>query len=141
MILTCSLTGISQTEIELLQSENSHSRGSTTPTVIQSTSEFDKDITINESSQEGSLDITDPEIDGLVVSPNPTKGHLSVSVPADYIGLEIRVVDMTGRFVGNSIPIVRTTESFSIEGESGMYLLMIRTRERVITERIQLNMD
>lgn len=93
----------------------------------------------NEEKSEEVLDITDPEISGLAASPNPTKGHLSVSVPASLIGYEITIIDMTGRFIGNPIPITGTTENLTIEGESGVYLLVIRTENKVIKERILLD--
>ena len=136
-LISSSFISFGQTAVE--SSNNTVRNYSTTPTVIQLTS--DKDVTVVQSQQNsGSLDITDPDIDGdsLVVKPNPTKGHLSISVPANLIGREIRVIDMTGRFVGNPIPITGTTESLTIEGESGMYLLLIETEEKVITQRIQL---
>lgn len=139
-LFSFSFISLGQTEIESVELSNCIMRiQSTTPTVIQSTG--DKDVTIVQSQQNtGVLDITDPDIDGdgLVAKPNPTKGHLSVSVPANLIGREIVVIDMTGRFVGNPIPIQGTTESFTIDGESGMYLLVIETEDKVITERIQL---
>jgi hypothetical protein len=92
-----------------------------------------------EEKSEEVLDITDPEISGLVASPNPTKGNLSVSVPPSLIGYQITVLDMTGRFVGNPIPIKGTTENLTIEGESGVYLIVIRTEKQVIKERILLD--
>lgn len=85
------------------------------------------------------LDITDPEMSSLTASPNPTKGRLTVSVPSNLIGYEIVIVDMTGRFVGEPIPITGTTEDFTIAGESGAYLLVIQTEKELIKERIILN--
>ncbi|MFK7784097.1 MAG: T9SS type A sorting domain-containing protein [Crocinitomicaceae bacterium] len=142
ILLVGGFTSFGQTEVQLTEVSNSDVRAEgVLPTVIQSVGIFDRQSIIDQSEQlSGSLDITDPEMgDGLVVSPNPTKGNLSVSVPADLIGREIRIIDMTGRFVGNPIPIVGTTEKLTITGESGMYLLVIQAEERVITERIQLD--
>lgn len=89
--------------------------------------------------QEDALDITDPELSGLMASPNPTKGYLSVSIPPNLIGFEIQVIDMTGRFVGNSVPITGERVDLNIEGESGVYLIYIQTDTEIITERILLD--
>lgn len=90
-----------------------------------------------EKSQE-SLDITDPELDGFGASPNPTKGFLTIAVPPSLIGLELQVMDMTGRFVGSPVPITGTIEHLTIEGESGIYLISVRTDTEIITKRILL---
>lgn len=92
-----------------------------------------------EESEDQALDITDPELAGLTASPNPTKGYLSVSIPPNLIGREIQIIDMTGRFVGGPVPITGTSVNLNIEGESGVYLLSIRTEKTVITERILLD--
>lgn len=84
------------------------------------------------------LEITDPELDGLGASPNPTRGFLTISVPASLIGYELQVIDMTGRFVGNAVPITGGIEHLTIEGESGVYLISIRTETEIITKRILL---
>lgn len=92
-----------------------------------------------EKSEDEALDITDPELSGLMASPNPTKGYLTVSVSPNLIGREIQIIDMTGRFVGGPVPITGTTVNLNIEGESGVYLLSIRTEKSMITERILLD--
>lgn len=92
-----------------------------------------------EGEDQDVLDITDPELSGLVASPNPTKGYLSVSIPPSLIGYEIQVIDMTGRFVGSPVLITGTTENLTIDGESGVYLISIRTEKELITERILLD--
>jgi len=140
-ILVCSgFISIGQTDLEVTQLPNRAIQGCTyIPTVIQSTGGFDKEVTISQSEQNlGSLDITDPEIDGLVAKPNPTKGPISIKVPPTMIGQQIQVYDMTGRLVANPTPITMTSVDLTIEGEPGIYLIMIKTEKNVITERILL---
>ena len=103
----------------------------------QSTGCSPKVIRKVEETQE-SLDITDPELAGFGASPNPTKGHLTISVPPSLFGYELQVMDMTGRFVGNAVPITGAIEHLNIEGESGIYLISIRTETNLITKRILL---
>ena len=85
------------------------------------------------------LDITDPELSGLTASPNPTKGIINVVVPANFIGFEIQIIDMTGRFVGAPIPITDPSVQLNLECEAGIYLITIRTVKAIITERIFLD--
>lgn len=87
---------------------------------------------------EKSADITDPELSGFTASPNPTKGNLVIDVPASLIGQEMQIFDMTGRTVGKAIPITNSIEHLTLEGESGIYLISIKTEGKIITERILL---
>lgn len=89
--------------------------------------------------EETVLDITDPELSGLTASPNPTKGMINVEVPANLIGFEIQIMDMTGRFVGSPITITDPSVQLNLEGEAGIYLITIRTEKAIITERIFLD--
>lgn len=92
----------------------------------------------SENLAEEILDITDPELSGLTASPNPTRGMISVLVPANLIGWTIQIHDMKGRSVGQPIPILNTSQEVTIEGESGLYLLTIVTDIGILTERIVL---
>ena len=94
---------------------------------------------LKETSEESLLDITDPELSGLMAQPNPTKGMISVIVPSNMIGLNIQVHDMMGRVVGNPILIESTSQELTIEGENGVYLITIVTEKEILTERILLD--
>lgn len=113
-------------------------RGCCSNYVILAPSAEDLDMN-KDKSGEILLDITDPELSSnLSASPNPTRGMISVVVPANMIGMTIQVCDMTGRIVGEPIPIQTTTQQLTIEGESGMYLIMIQTDKEILTERVLL---
>ena len=102
-------------------------------------SSMDADL-LKETSDESLLDITDPELSssGLTPSPNPTKGMISVVIPANKIGLTIRVLDMAGRMVGEPILIQSTTQELTIEGENGMYLIVVESDQELLTARVVL---
>jgi Secretion system C-terminal sorting domain len=95
---------------------------------------------LQDNSSESLLDITDPELSssGLTPSPNPTKGMISVVIPANKIGLTIRVLDMAGRMVGEPILIQSTTQELTIEGESGIYLIVVESEKEILTARVVL---
>lgn len=116
-----------------------HYYGCTKPVSKSAPTFYTEQVVQRVPRSEEALDITDPVLSGLVASPNPTKGHLNVSVPPSFIGYEIFIIDMRGRFVGSPIPITGTTANVNIEGESGVYILSIKTEEKVFTERIMLN--
>jgi hypothetical protein len=127
------------TEVPIIDLQSSY-RGCCVPIVQRPVSSCCAAVVMQKEEKcEEVLDITDPETSGLMASPNPTKGRLSVSVPPNLIGYEIHVFDMTGRFVGVPIPIAGTTEEFTIEGKSGVYLIVVRTEKEVIKERILLD--
>ena len=131
-----------QTDLGTIDYQHLTVRGCT-PRVsyIQATQKVDNIGIVSESEQQnsGSLDITDPEMANLSARPNPSKGPISIEVPASLIGFEIHVYDMSGRRVGNPVPITATTENMTLEGESGIYLIVIRTEKHVYTERILLD--
>ena len=147
LIILVSSSGFSQSEATPIQLEavRSSYRGCCSPVVLSPARCTPRSIIYTEQVIQGTeeskevLDITDPEISLLGASPNPTKGRLSVSVAPSLIGYEIQVFDMTGRFVGSPIPITGTSEEFTIEGKSGVYLIVVRTEKEVITERILLD--
>lgn len=95
---------------------------------------------LKEASDESLLDITDPELSssGLTPSPNPTKGMISVVIPANKIGLSIRVLDMAGRMVGEPVLIQSTTQELTIEGENGMYFILVESEKEILTARVVL---
>lgn len=98
-------------------------------------------LEVNSEELEGTiLDITDPELNGLMASPNPTKGYLSVSIPPNLVGHEIRIMDMTGRFIGKSLPITSENVELMIDGDPGIYFISIQTEKEIITERILLDL-
>ena len=105
---------------------------------VPTVSSVDIDV-IKEETEESLLDITDPELSGLMAQPNPTKGMISVIVPSNMIGLNIQVHDMMGRVVGNPMLIESTTQELTIEGENGVYLITIVTEKEILTERILLD--
>lgn len=84
-------------------------------------------------------DITDPELSGITTFPNPTRGDVSLKLSANLIGQEIQIIDMTGRVVAEPKRITSQTESLTIEGEAGVYLILVRTESETITSRIILD--
>ena len=114
-------------------------RGCTVPSYAISPSSCCATVIRKVEKSEEALDITDPELAGMSAAPNPSKGYLSVSVPAKLIGYEIQIIDMSGRIVGNPVPITATTVNLNIEGGAGVYLIIIRTEDDIITERILLD--
>lgn len=83
-------------------------------------------------------DITDPELSGITTYPNPTRGDIALKLPEDLIGHDILVMDMSGRLVGEPTPITGQTETITIEGETGVYLIVVRTEAHVFTSRVLL---
>ena len=141
LIFTCSgffsfgQTKLAVTQIPIIDSY----RGCSPPInyIKPNVIEVDKEIQFDENAD--LLDITDPNEEELLVRPNPSKGHISVAVPSSWIGFEIQVYDMAGRRIGNPVPITATVENFTLEGESGIYLVVIRTETNVFTKRILLD--
>lgn len=139
-IFLTSFSSFSQTisEAPLIDIRSSY-HGCCFPAVQVAPSSCCATIIRKEDQSEASLKITDPELDGPTVSPNPTKGELTITVPPALVGHEIRIIDMTGRIVGNPVPIRGAVENIFLEGKPGIYLLTIRTEKQVITERILLD--
>jgi len=80
------------------------------------------------------LSISDNALDKVSVYPNPTKGNVSIDLPAT-IGIEsATITDITGKQMAVKIG---ANNSFSIaEYRTGVYILNIQTSEGVINKRI-----
>ena len=61
------------------------------------------------------------------ISPNPTDGHFGIDLGRNYLKIELRITDMTGRMIKKLRYSGQQKLTVDLEGPSGIYFLNILT--------------
>lgn len=84
------------------------------------------------------LDITDPELGLIQVSPNPSKNHFYIKTPSDYSNSTYTIIDLAGKTIVSSTALTGNKTEVELNVPAGLYLVRINLGNQQIVRRIMI---